>query len=671
MLASYFGLSVDLSSLRRQFSVSLKGATLSSIDRVCRELGLATRAIRCSYRELRNVRTPCILHWRFNHFLILESVSSGGLVLFDPARGVIAEPESSAREAFTGVVLEVHSESRIRQTPQPLQLKLTNLVANNTGIGRKFVAGLLLALVCELLLLTGPFYLQIVIDEVLARGDRALLNVVALAFVVLLLFQLLANAMRQLTFLFLGHVTSFDMTTRVLHRLFRLPIRFFRSRELGEIQHRVQSLRLIQNFIVQGAPTLVLDLVFVVLISGVLIMYESGLTLAIFVALMLWCVWRATIFLRSLQLSNDIAQAESSVQTHFLESLRAMQSIKACNGESQRETEWRNLFATATNSRIRLGKLQVADTGVRTLLFQGARILAIFWLARNGLSQQMTVGAISAYVAYLAMFTTRSAGIVDRIMEYKLLNVPLRRLADVIFTEEEGVGGHVINPGIAAVEIKGLTFAYSRNDPPILSACHACFREKALTVIAGPSGSGKSTLLQLIAGNEVASGGDILLGGRPVGQIGLQSLRSQMATVFQDDALLKGSVAENIALFDDDIDMRRVRAAARAACVAHDLEALPMAYETRIGDLGSSLSCGQVQRILLARALYRRPALLLLDEATSGLDPALERRVIATLKRLPATRIVVSHSDLMLQAADDVLWLHNGRLLLSPPALNE
>ena len=194
--------------------------------------------------------------------------------------------------------------------------------------------------------------------------------------------------------------------------------------------------------------------------------------------------------------------------------------------------------------------------------------------------------------------------------------------------------------------------------------------ESGLTAIVGPSGVGKSTLLQLIAGHETISSGELLISGRPAHHWRPHNLRSQMAVVFQDDRLLKGSVAENIALFDSCLDTTRIRKVAAMACIADDIESLPMGYETRIGDLGSSLSRGQVQRILLARAYYRRPTLLLLDEATSGLDYALEKEVISGLCELPATRLVVTHSDLMLQAADTVLWLHEGRLLLSRPDLN-
>jgi ATP-binding cassette subfamily B protein RaxB len=388
------------------------------------------------------------------------------------------------------------------------------------------------------------------------------------------------------------------------------------------------------------------------------------------VALGLWCCWRILIFSLSLRLSSDIAQAESSVQTHFLETLRAVQSIKVTNGESQRESEWRNLFVNATNTRIRAGNLHVVDNAVRQVLFQGARIVTVYLLALRGLDGQISIGMISAYVAYVGMFTTRGCGIVNRVLEYKLLEVPLERLADIVFSEEESCDKVGSDRPLGDIELRQVSFSYSPDEPDILRNCSVRIRESGMTAIAGPSGVGKSTLLQIIAGHERISGGELLIGGRPAHHWHPHNLRSQLAVVFQDDRLLKGSVAENIALFDSCLDTARIRSAAVAACIAGDIEALPMAYETRIGDLGSSLSRGQVQRILLARAYYRRPALLLLDEATSGLDYKLEREVISGLCELPATKLVVTHSDLMLQAADKVLWLHEGRLLLSRPDLN-
>ncbi len=670
MIATYHGLSTDLASLRRKHEVSLKGATLAGISSCCTELGLSTRAVRCDVRELKKLRTPCILHWRFNHFVVLKSVKEDRIVVHDPARGAVSEPLAVVRGAFTGIALELTSAVRFRRAKSLLRLKLRDLISSDTKIRRQFLAGLLLALICEILLLTTPFYLQIVIDQVLAKGDSRLLITLATAFSILLIIHVLANVMRQLTFHYLSHVAVFDLTTRVLHRLLQLPIRFFRSRDLGDIQHRVQSLHHIQSFVVRSIPALILDSLFVILITGLMTLYEPRLTLLMVVALGLWCGWRFLILSFSLRLSSDIAQAESSVQTHFLETLRAVQSIKVTNGESQREAEWRNLFADATNTRIRISNLHVVDGAVRQVLFQGARIVTVYLLALRGLEGQISIGMMSAYVAYLGMFTTRGCGIVDRVLEYKLLEVPLNRLADIVFSEEESTDSRGCDHPLGAIELRNVSFSYSSDEPEILKACSIRIRESGFTAIAGPSGVGKSTLLQIIAGHESISGGELLIGGRPTHHWRPQDLRSQMAVVFQGDSLLKGSVAENIALFDSDFDRERIQSAATAACIASDIESLPMGYETRIGDLGSSLSRGQVQRILLARAYYRRPALLLLDEATSGLDYALEKEVISGLCELPATKLVVTHSDLMLQAADSVLWLHEGRLLLSQPDLN-
>jgi ATP-binding cassette subfamily B protein RaxB len=670
MLAVHLGIATDLAMLRRQIRISLKGATLTQIIRVGQALGLSTRAVTCSVEELAQLRTPCILHWRFNHFVVLAGVTPNGLNLYDPARGVVFESFETVRKAFTGVALEVSVAAPPQRSRPPLQLKLGGLIAPDGDTLRKFGAGLALAFICEALLLVTPFYLQTVIDQVLGKGDVSMLNTLVVAFGLLLLLQVAANTMRQLTFQFLSHVTVFDITARVVRKLLQLPIRYFRDRELGDIQHRIQAMARVQQFVVQALPGLMLDSIFIVLIVAMMSIYDARLTLMMLATLAIWCLWRALILPYGLRLANDTAQAEATVQTHLLESLRVMQSIKSVNGEQQRESQWRNLFANAVNARIRAGNLSIADALLRQLLFQGARILAIYQLARNGLQGAISVGMISAYVAYLGMFTTRAMGIVDRVLEYKFLAVPLERLADIVFSESELRVDDVRECGLGDVTLDTVSFAYTQGESAILENCSAVLRADDFTVIAGASGSGKSTLLQLIAGNEQALTGVITLGTDPVQRWSRRNLRSQIAVVFQGDALLKGSVADNIALFEHEVDMDRVRQAAIDCCIANEIESFPMAYETRVGDLGSALSRGQVQRILLARAFYREPRLLLLDEVTSGLDPALERRVIAAISRHPASKIVVAHSDLMLQAATRILWLHKGELLSSRPNLN-
>lgn len=670
MIAGFYGATADLSVLRRDNGRTLKGSTLAGITACCASLGLSTRAVRCDVSELAKLQLPCILHWRFDHFVVLQRIKANGIVLHDPARGVVFESLHTVSDAFTGIALEVTPAQQFHAGKSLRQLRLADLLTLATGIKQKFCAGMMLALVCEALVLATPFYLQIVIDQVLGKGDRLLLNTLVVAFSILLAIQVLANVLRQLTFSYIGHVTVFDLSTRVLRHLLKLPIRFFRDRELGDIQYRVQSLGRVQAFLVQSVPALVLDAIFIILITILMMIYELRLTFVMLGVLGIWCVWRLAIIPISLRYSSDVAQADSSVQTHFLASLRAVQTIKVVNGEAQRESQWRTLFAEAINARIRASNLGIVDAALRQLVFQSARIAVVYLLAVRGIQGQLSIGMISAFVAYVGMFTTRGCGIVDRLLEFKLLDVPVGRLSDIVFSEEESDPCASSGRVLEDIELRNVSFSYAREEPDILKHCSAHFRRNGFTAIAGPSGVGKSSLLQLIAGNEKANSGEILLSDCSSRRWSLQDLRAQLAAVFQGDSLLQGTVADNIALFDASTDMTRVREAATLACIAPDISALPMAYETRIGDLGSSFSRGQVQRILLARAFYRRPKLLLLDEATSGLDADLERDVIRSLCQMSATRIVVTHSDLMLQSADSVLWLHEGRLVSSRPERN-
>ncbi len=672
MIANYLGIGADLVELRKRHSLSLSGATLKGITEICDKLELSTRAVTCRLPELRKLRMPCLLHWRFNHFVVLKSANRNHLVIHDPARGIVIEPYSQVAEAFTGVALEVTRAPGFKRSKAPPRLRMSGLLAVNLSMFRTLAGGLALALVCELLALASPLYLQVVIDQVLGKSDALLLNTLAVGFGILLAFQVVANSMRLLTFQYLSQVLVFDMTARVLHRLLRLPLAYFRGSDLGDVQHRVLSLRRVQSFITHSAPALVLDGLFVVMIVGLMTAYDRALALLAIAVAVTWCVWRAMLFPLGLRLSSDIAHSESSVETHFLETLRAVQSIKLANGEAARLSEWRNLFANVINARIRIGNVAVLDTAIRQLLFQGLRIACIYLLAQKALKGQMSIGAVSAFVAYLGMFITRAGGIVDRLIEYKLLQVPLDRLADIVFTEEEPVRQSPKGPSGSpcAIELRHIAFAYAPQDPYVLNDCSLSVPRKGFIAITGRSGTGKSTLLRLIAGVETASEGELLIDGLAINDWSPGELRGVAATVFQEDRLIKGSVADNIALFDKEVAHERVRQAARQACIDTEIERLPMGYDTRIGDLGSSLSKGQVQRVLLARALYRRPKLLLLDEATSGLDPELERRVIKSVEALDATRVVITHSDRMLEAADKVLWLKDGKLLASRPELN-
>lgn len=664
MIAQYFGSGDDLVSLRRRFGVSLKGATLKSLMNMCESMYLSARAVRCGLVELRQLRTPCVLHWELSHFVVLRKVAGSHLVLHDPARGLVRESFADADRKFTGVALELLPTPEFRRKRKVRRLHLRDLIVIDQGFATSASAAMLFALVSESLLLAMPMYLQTVIDQVLMRGDHLLLSTLVLAFGLLAAFQIFAGAMRQLTFQFLSQTTVFSLLSRVMRHLLRLPVSYFRARRLGDIQQRMQSLVRIQEFVTQSAPAMVLDAFFLILVSTMMLVYQPVLTLVVVLIALAYALWRTLIFRTTLEQANRLVHAEAATQTHLLESLRAVQSIKMMAGERNRTVDWQHTLARRINMYIRIGNLRIVDGVIHQVLFQGLHIGVVYVAAREVMIGKMSIGMTAAFVAYTGMFATRASGVINRVFEYRLLKVPLDRLADIVFHETEPCTGETArtNRFTGSLQARALTFAYSGDDQPVLRDCSISAASGEFIVLRGRSGSGKSTLLRILAGLEEPSAGALFFDGRPAADWPLHELRGWVATVFQDDALISGTIAENIALFSTEFDVERMRWAARRAVVDMDIEAMPMDYETRIGDLGSALSAGQMQRILLARALYRRPRLLLLDEFTSGLDENTERLVVASVSRLRATRVVVTHSETVTRAADRVFELAGQRL---------
>ena len=667
MIASFHGYKNDISEIRRKFPLSMRGANIKDLMDIAEQLNLSSRAMRSELEELSQLRTPCILHWGFNHFVVLKSVNKKGLLLHDPAKGRLSISIDEAQRKFTGVVLELVPTKDFQKKSVGAKLKLGQLVVFDKSFFLSFSSGFVLSLLGELFLLTTPFYLQIIIDEVLLKGDRNLLNTVALAFGFIVIFQVIAGLLRQLTFQFLSQTLSFDISARVFHRLMSLPISYFQKRELGDIQHRVQSVNQIQMFISQTAPRLLLDIIFSILIITIMIAYEPILTAIIVLAVFLYALFRVMTYGWVLRAAGDLIVAEANNQTDLLETLRAMPTLKMMAVEPMRESRWHNSIARKINAYIRTGNLQIMNKSVSMLIFQGLRVLMIYLAAKLVMKGDITVGMISAFMAYYSMFTGRIEAMIEAIIQLKLLTVPLGRLSDIAFAQSEsrGTDGGRDTVFSGHVSIRGGTFRYGRGDKPVFTGVNFEANPGEFVAIIGPSGAGKSTLLRIIAGLQTLNAGKVYFDERESSTWNVRTLRQQVGMVLQEDTLLKGSIAENIALFDESIDMDHVRNAAKLASIADEIEAFAMGYETSVGDMGSTLSGGQKQRVLLARALYKEPKLLLLDEATSHLDEENEKAIQKALENLNITRIVVAHKSSMIKSAQKIYVIKNGFVGLS------
>jgi ATP-binding cassette subfamily B protein RaxB len=347
-----------------------------------------------------------------------------------------------------------------------------------------------------------------------------------------------------------------------------------------------------------------------------------------------------------------------------METVRGMQSIKLFGQQSQRLNLWQNRFADTINENFRLGKWQISYQTINQLLFGIENTLVIFLAAYAVMDGMMSVGMMFAFITYKTQFTERTAALIEKVVQLYMARLHLNRLADIALTEKENEGGVGQQREITgAIKVSGLCYRYSATDPLLFNDLNFEVKAGESIAIIGPSGAGKTTLAKLMLGLLSAENGKIEVDGTDIRHLGLRQYRQQVAAVMQDDQLMTGSLAENIAFFDPQMDMEKVVACAQLAGIHQDVAAMPMGYNALIGDMGSSLSGGQRQRILLARALYRRPKILFLDEATSNLDVQLEHHVNSAIKQLNMTRIIIAHRPETIRSADRIVQLHQGKIL--------
>jgi ATP-binding cassette, subfamily B, bacterial CvaB/MchF/RaxB len=668
MVAGYHGYEAPLSSLRQRFSISMKGATLKSLVDIAAGLGLGSRAVRAELEELKDLRLPAVLHWDLNHFVVLKRVGKTWIEVHDPALGERRLRMQDASKSFTGVALELTPAAGFQRKRERQALQLSTLVKLSPDAMGALFQALVVTLIIETLVLVSPFYMQLVIDEAILKGDEGLLTSLAIGFALVVVFQVVANALRALVLQYMGSVLSFEMEARLFHHLIRLPLSWFHKRQVGDIQSRFQAVEPIKQFVAGGAIAAVFDGVFGLLIAIMMVIFAPVLAVIVFASVALYILVRLAMLELSKRVAGDYLVADAKEQTGFLETLRAAQTLKLAASETTREGQHRNAIAATLNSGIRGGNVNIGYGALKQAIMGLTDVAIIFLGAKAVMSNQLTVGMLTAFIAYKGQFVQRATGFLEALIAWRLLDVQLERLADIALSPKEAnmdVGGQD-GEIIGALEVRNIYFRYAPGEPEVLRGVSFAVAPGEFVAIAGASGCGKSTLLKIVTGLYAPSYGEVFLDGRPLAHWNQRAVRAQIGTVMQDDVLLAGSIAENVAFFDERIDMARVIDCARMACIHDDITRMPMAYQTLVGDMGTSLSGGQQQRVMIARALYRQPKILIMDEGTSHLDVETERAINAALSQMPITRIVVAHRPETIRAAARVLRMDNGTLAAHP-----
>ncbi|KVO66352.1 ABC transporter [Burkholderia ubonensis] len=676
MVAGYFGHDIDMMHLRQRFNTSLKGATLGDVMRIAQRLGLASRALRLELDELGQLRRPCILHWEMSHFVVLKRVERDHVVIHDPARGARKVPMDEVSRCFTGVALELLPTAGFERKRERESISMLQLIGSVLGVRSAFVQVLTLSVALELFGILMPFYMQWVMDHVLVSSDRDLLAMLGIGFAMVALFQTAITALRSWVVTWFSSLLSVQWSANVCAHLLRLPMTYFEQRHIGDVVSRFGAVGTIQNTLTSRFVGTLLDGVMAVVTLGMLFFYNRTLTWLVIALFVVYALLRALAYRPFRQANEDQIVYAARTQTQLLESIRGVQAIKLANKQDERVAIYANTMVETANKGIVIQRLSIGFSAVHGLVSSLGRVALIWLAARQVIEGSFSAGMLVAYISFADQFVGRGSGLIDALIEFRMLRLHGERLADIVLTEVEadmeGSVAHMPSTqreAPPAISVRNLRYRYAEGEPWVLDGCSFDIAAGESVAIIGPSGQGKTTLAKLMLGLLDPHEGTIAVDGVDIRHLGLQHYRDRIGCVMQDDILFAGSIADNICFFDLDPDLARIEEAARLAQIHDDIAAMPMGYQSLVGDMGSSLSGGQCQRVLLARALYRRPDILVLDEATSHLDVARELAINEAVSAMPITRILIAHRPETIRSAERALLLENGRATFVPVAI--
>jgi len=661
MIGRYHGHDIDLNVLRKKHLISMTGASLKSIMAIAGSLQLAARPLKVDLDQLHKLQLPAILHWDLNHYVVLKAVKGDKVHIVDPGIGLRMMRLSKVSDHFTGIALELSPTAEFSPIEARLKPHLSLLWSRLIGLKRAVFQTLTLSIILQFIVLSAPFYLQLVVDGALAQQDYGLLKALAIGFGGLMVLRALSEAVRSWAILIYGNQMSLQMVGNVFRHLIRLPTSYFEKRHVGDIISRMGSTVPIQEALTQSIVSVLIDGVMAVLMLAILYLYSPILGTIVLISVALLTITTLLIYPHLRRTQEEAIYAKAMENTNVIESIRASTTVKLFGREAQREAAWRNLYTDFINANVEYGKFTIWQKFAETLL-TGLQIVIVVWAAAKmmmGSDGAFTLGMLVAFLAYRQYFTDSVTQLLQKGIEFRLLSLHLDRLSDIIFSEEEKLDeSSTVLPELKGqIELDNISFRYSDTDPWIVQDYSLTLEPGSMTTLTGLSGGGKTTLMKLILGLYEPSKGTILIDGQPLSTLGIRNWRQHIGVVMQDDKLLSGTIADNISFFDPEMDMEKVVEAARKAQIHDEITAIPMNYASMVGDMGSILSGGQKQRVLLARALYHNPKVLFLDEGTANLDVKTERIIVNIIAKMPITRVIVAHRPAFIKASNRVLTL--------------
>jgi len=665
--SSLVGTPYRLHELRSRCPEAPRGLSLSRLSQIASDLSLDGGIVTIPAIGLDQLQLPVIAEWDSTRYVVVEHARpDGSLVIFDPAGGWQSAEANEAARKLGGHALTIAATGRHSPYRPSKRLRVKDLFSWSRPSLRKMGIVIGLSLLLQAYAAVGPLYMKVVLDELSRQRHADLMLGLAFAFALLAMANAGFGILRGLVSQKLQNELSAALSERTILHLLSLPLRWFHIRDSADIFSRLQGLEQIRMTIgaLSGA---LLDLLILVS-SLVLLFYCSFLfgIIAISGGLLLVALRMLAIPLAS-NFNGHAIIAAASEQGKRFDMLRSIQGIKAMAREQQRYDNWLIHFREMLARSAKSANVGTIFGNVHALAVNLMSIAVVLVGARAVQAGTLSIGTVTASVAYLLQFNQSVTSFFQQIVAWRLLDVQLDRLADIMLTSGESDPARAATatapnaPVAMEITAAAICFGYPSGDP-LFDQLDLAISAGEHVAIVGPSGSGKSTLLRILTGLYQPDSGTVLVDGIPIFQGEGPGLRRKLGVVLQDDELLPGTIAENIAFFDEPIVRARVGECLSIVGLADLPATLPLGLDTNIVNPMADFSGGQKQRLLIARALYCNPGLLVLDEATSHLDLAAERSIADMLGGLRMTRITVAHRPQTVAVADRIFSLAGGRL---------
>jgi ATP-binding cassette subfamily B protein len=670
MICKQYGIPMTLGKLRELANVTRQGATLESLARVGESLGFTTRGVQCTFESLLGFELPFIAHWEGYHYIIVYGISKHHVWVADPGPGFKKMTVEEFERGWSGTCLLFTPGDDMVQlaaTRSPWVRFVGFLKPYKSILAHLFIA----TFVIQVLGVAPPVIIQNILDRVVVHSNVSLLNLLIIGLIVTNVFTQLTSVLRAFLSNFMIRNMDFAMMSKFFKHALSLPMSFFAKRRTGDIFARFQENQTIRAFLTESTVTTVLNLLMVFIYFTILFLYNAKLTFLLIAFVIPIMVLTLAVTPKLKQFAREVFEASTDAEAILMETLSGAETIKGMGVERPMRMKWERKYAKSLDVQYRAQKFNIF-VGLVSQLLNAATTIAILWVGASlVLAQELTIGQLIAFNALMGSVLGPLMGLINLWNQVHRAGVAMERLGDVLDMEPEqkpqDLSSRVVLPDLQGnIRFENVFFRYGGNETDyVLEDVSFEIKPGELVAMVGQSGSGKTTLAKLLVGFYLPNEGKISIDGYDINSVDMEYFRAQIGYVMQSNLLFSGTVAENLAVGEENPDRRRIVEVSKMADAHGFISNLPLGYEQVVGERGMGLSGGQMQRLCIARALYHDPRLLIFDEATSALDTQSESNILGNMQEIlkGRTAVVIAHRLSTIMHADKILVLYDGAIV--------